>query len=177
MDNLAQTIKYLLLETIDKKSVLEQNIPLIHCGLYLGLSINEMEILSCGSLFKQRDNLKDSIKSILEEASTKTNTSKLDRVAISGANVSLEIVTKITYLPDPLKWNPLNAGVCLTWGQKHKGCLLPYEIKALNRANKRNHQTEDLLDRLATWKCNLPSNIWRFPTGLVWSLDCTSYSA
>jgi hypothetical protein len=174
MENLSQTIKNLLLEEIDKKIAPEQNIPLLHCGLYFGLSVNETEILNVGSLFKQRDNLKDSIKEILKEASTKST--KLDRVAISGANASLEIVTKITYLPDPLRWNPLTAGVCLTWGQNHKGCLLPYEIKALNRMNKKNHQTEDLLDRLATWKCNLPSNIWRLPTGLVWSLDCTSYS-
>lgn len=72
------------------------------------------------------------------------------------------IIYDVVPIRNPLEWEPGVDGVYLQFGDKYRGFYLPYETENLKR--------QDVLDRLATWELNIPSDVWKLPEGIVFRI-------
>lgn len=164
MSNLATLAKEKLLSLTNNQPLTPDEL-LANRGLFLGVSKDGVLLFSDGE-FKPRSNI-STLNHLVEKAWIELNKIKCE---VQTINVHVAVVADIVYMPDPLKWNPDTDGVYMQWGDQYRGSLMPYEIRLLNSGKQRPMQQEDVLDRLCSWKMNIPAGIWRFPSGLCWKL-------
>lgn len=150
---------------------LRPNLELKHKGFYIGFEDSSGKtILREGFMRDGLQNILQSAEQVIDNVYTNLKKETIPVSKVHTGTFHLTIITDVTYIPNPTSWNEDKDGVYFMWGQDYRALYLPYEINRINLSKI------EVLDRLCSWSCGVPSNLWRLPEGLVYKLICHSYS-
>lgn len=142
-----------------------------HCGFYVGVVLADGKETRAGFLKENLINVKESADITVQNLFAELRSKSVTIEQVKSATFYFSIVQRCIYISDPLAWNEKEDGVYFMWGDRYRGMYLPYQIKLMNRSKI------EILDRLCTWECQLPSSCWRLPEGMVWRMFCQNYTS
>jgi len=151
---------------------LKQDLQMKHKGFYIGVvSSDGKQLFHDGFLKEDLNYVIDSADIVSKNVYSELKSLNIDADQIKKSTFYFELVMDCIYMPDPLSWDENRDGVYFMWGQKYRGMYLPYQIRRMNVPKV------EILDRLCSWVCGVPSSLWRLPEGLVFKLICQSHVA
>lgn len=142
-----------------------------HCGFYVGVKDNRNNHLVREGFMKEKlSNVKDSVDTVIPNVFASLKNADVTQSALRTYTFYLCVITDCIYVSDPLNWDENKDGIYFMWGQDYRGMYLPYEIAEMNVPKV------EIMDKLCCYLAGVPSNLWRLPEGLVFSVKCLSHS-
>lgn len=173
----ANSIKARLLSMYDPAVLVppvEDLIPKLrvqHCGFYITMYDTKQEKAAReGFLKKEAEDIIQSANSVAQALYTKLQAEGVSSKSLSISSFNFVVVWDLIFVKNALSWNENSEGVYFCWGDRYKGLYLPHEITRMSATKV------EILNRLCSWECHVPSNLWRLPCGQIWKIVCDSYT-
>lgn len=143
-------------EDVDPSDVFKDlNIIEPHKGVFIVWLNGRDVVCEDGELQSESKNLTQTVINICKN--------KKSTVDVNNT-LLLYIVKDVILLKNKLDWELNKDGIYFQWGDRFKGMFLPHEMAKYPGDKIR------MLDRLCSHKLEIPSSLWRYPEGIVFSL-------
>lgn len=150
---------------------LRSKLEVSHKGFYLTVFDSSKEqIIRVGFLEDKLSNVMDSACKVVEAAYTELKAKNVPLQKLLTSSFNFTAIWDVVFINNGIAWNENEDGVCFSWGDRYKGMYLPIEIQQMIVPKT------EIMNRLCSYSCGVPSNLWRLPESLVHRLICDSYS-
>lgn len=142
-----------------------------HRGFYISVYDSKRDqIARTGFLQEDCTNILHSAMQALEGLYSELKAKGISPKTLLTSSYNFVAVWDLIFMENPLAWDANVDGVYFSWGDKYKGMYLPSEIKQMSVTKS------EILNRLCSWRMEIPSNLWRLPEMMTYKILCDSYS-
>jgi hypothetical protein len=149
---------------------LQSKLHIDHKGFFICLfDSSKKKIVRTGFMEDGQSDIVNSATKAIDALHKELEANKVSYAKLLTAVFNFVVVWDVVYLKNSLGWNENDDGVYFSWGDEYKGFYVPSEIKQMKVPKT------EILNRLCSFECHVPSNLWRLPEGLVSRIVCDSF--